>query len=93
MQTMMFVQQTPWMCGYQLTRATLRHCPEGRIRVVRYGSSFDPVGGRGYYSEFYLRELIRKWKRKQRVRLEKRMALLCCSRWPSDITSHICTFF
>ena len=89
---MMFVQQTPWMCGYQLTRATLRHCPEGRIRVVRYGSSFDPVGGRGYYSEFYLRELIRKWKRKQRVRLEKR-ALLCCSRWPSDITSHICNFF
>lgn len=93
MQTMMFVQQTPWACGYQLTRNTLKHSPQGQIRVVRYGSSFDPTHGFGYYSDFYLRELIRKWKRKRQVRREKRMALLCCARMPSDITSHICTFF
>jgi hypothetical protein len=93
MPTMMFVQQTPWACGYQLTRATLKHAPQGQIRVVRYGSAFYPEKGLGYYSDFYLRELIRKWKRKRRVRLEKRMARLCCARMPSDPTSHICTFF
>jgi hypothetical protein len=91
--TMMFVQQTSLECGYQLTRANLKNAPPGRIRVVRYNSSFYPHVGFGYYSDFYLREMIRNWKRKQRVRREKRMALLCCARLPSDTTSHVCTFF
>ena len=93
MYTMMFVQQGVWECGYQLTRANLNKAPEGRIRVVRYGPAFDPICGRGYYSDFYLRELIRNWKRKRRVRLEKRMALLCCARILADATSHVCSFF
>jgi hypothetical protein len=92
----MFVQQGPWECGYQLTRATLEQCPLGQIRVVRYGPSFDPVNGRGYYTDFYLREMIRNWKRKRRLYTEKRMALLACARipnWTPDTTSYVCSFF
>jgi len=82
---MWFVEQIPLTCGYQFSSNHFRHypfihVPQGQIRIARYTTSFDPSHGRGYYAETYLRELIRRWKRKTVIKnrriLERRMTLV-----------------
>lgn len=86
----MFVDDDSSGIGYQLTRKNFTHVPPGRIRIGRFTTGFLPNHGLGYYSETYLRQLVRTWKhktllRKQR-RLEKYTTLLCLSdRLPHDL--------
>ena len=91
---MLFVETSPFMCGFQLKSSNWNYAPRGRIRYVRYESCFSPQNGYGYYADIYLREFIRAWKRKTFKRRNIRLALLCGLRqnWVHDITYHICLF-
>ncbi len=85
----MFVEDDSTGVGYQLTRKNFHRAPPGRIRICRFATGFIPDHGLGYYSETYLRQLVRAWKhktlaRKQR-RLEKYTVLWLGPRVPSDL--------
>jgi len=96
MHTIMFVEDDSSGIGYQLTRNNLHHAPPGRIRIGRFTTGFVPDYGLGYYSETYLRQLVRAWKhktlaRKQR-RLEKYTLLWFGNLVPSDLQRTIANY-
>lgn len=80
MQTLLFVETgtKKFTCGFQLCRGNLSYAPKGRIRVARFNSCFQPLEGKGYYGDTYLRQLLRAWRRKhietKRRRLERDVA-------------------
>jgi hypothetical protein len=89
MQTLLFIaSENPRHHGFQLSRENLYRVPAGRIHIARYSASFDPVKGRGYYGDIYMRQFIRLWKKttmdKKRRLMERRWTALCmnvlCSR-------------
>jgi hypothetical protein len=99
MYTIMFVDyiHNPAYCvGYQLTRRTLTHAPNGRIRVARFTTGFLPNQGLGYYSDTHLRQFIRQWKSmivKKKRRIEKYNTALYLSKTIiPDIIRHIGNF-
>jgi len=89
MYTIMFIDDDSSGIGYQLSRHNFYHAPPGRIRIGRFTTGFIPDHGLGYYSETYLRQLIRAWKHKTLVRkqrrLEKYTVLWLGNRIPSDL--------
>lgn len=86
----MFVEDDSTGVGYQLTRKNFRRVPPGRIRICRFATGFLPDHGLGYYSETYLRQLVRAWKQKTLARKQERIrakyiAILCLTRVPTDL--------
>lgn len=69
----MFVEDDSTGVGYQLTRKNFRRVPPGRIRICRFATGFLPDHGLGYYSETYLRQLVRAWKQKTMERKQRRL--------------------
>lgn len=99
MQTILFVDNgRPFQCGFQLSRNNFHYSPPGRIRVARFETAFSPLNERGYYGDIYLREFIRRWKKKvvlkRRIK-EKTMATLSMTKKnkvPQDIVRYIVDF-
>lgn len=98
MNTILIVEAEGAQYGYQLSSRNFKWAPKGRIRIARFGSSFWPERGLGYYGDTYFRAFLRKWKyqtitRKKRLS-EKWHAMLLEKNTPlnMDILSGVASF-
>lgn len=77
MRTMMFVERPQDkgrnVIGYQLSRDNYNLSPNGTIRIARYPGVFWIEKNHGYYGDIYMKQFIKKWKRKTYENIQRRV--------------------
>jgi hypothetical protein len=76
MTTIMFVEKPEdkgkMIVGFQLCSWNYYYAPKGIIRIARILTSFSPYKNRGYYADIYMKQFIRKWKKRTYENIQRR---------------------
>jgi hypothetical protein len=61
---------------YQLHINNYYYRPKGILRIARFENLFWPEKNYGYYGDIYMKQFIRKWKKKTYENIQRRKELL-----------------
>ena len=96
MKTIMFVEKIEdsgkMIVGFQLDKFNYRNSPPGIIRVARFEVSFCPLQNKGYYSEVYIKKMIKTWKIKNQKKEFRNVMILknlLCNEMICEILKYI----
>ena len=84
MKTIMFIEREEYVgkmvVDNRIHRDNYYYAPIGIIRIARFENSFWPEKNHGYYGDIYMKQFIKKWKKKTYENIQRRKEILTANK-------------